>query len=103
MKHARTILFICFALIGCLDTATDPRPGPPEASDAEVFDVRPPPIGNNTGSGYGGSGNYQSGSYNEPPPRTNEDAITRDIDADASVLEDAGEIDDPEEAEDDNE
>ena len=109
MTHVPTILFICFVLLGCLDTATDPRPGPLEASDAEVFDVRPPAIGNNTGSGYGGSGNYQSGNYNAPPqPRADEDAIVLDITMDAAqfhdagVLEDAGEIDDSEEMEEDD-
>ena len=104
MKHVLPIICLWCILLGCLDTAADPRPGPVDEADAEIFDVRTPPTGNNTGSGYGGSGNYQSGTYADSSP-TGADAAAREVNLDAEplqdvgiILQDAGEADDSDDA-----
>ena len=43
MKYTIFILCIGLSLVGCLDTVTDPRPGPITETDAELFDA--PPFG----------------------------------------------------------
>ena len=62
-KHAIYIFGGWCLLCGCLDDVGEQRPGPQSESDAEVFDARKPIVAPSTGSGYGGSGQYQSGAY----------------------------------------
>ena len=90
MKHSLLIFSLGSILLGCLDTATDPRPGPIMDTDAETFDVRPPITSNNTGSGYGSSGAHQSGAYGNVPPTDNIDTPSVDMSFDAEISADGG-------------
>ena len=90
MKHSLLIFCLWSILLGCLDTATDPRPGPIIDTDAETFDVRPPITSNNTGSGYGSSGAHQSGAYGEIPSQDDIDTTSIDMGLDAEFFEDGG-------------
>ena len=87
--YALSVIWVCTMSIGCLDPIGEQRPGPKDEGDAELFDARQPPAAPNTGSGYGGSGTYQSAGY--PLQRASDalDEIDRDDDTwDGGMMDD---------------
>ena len=88
MKYTIFSLCIGLGLVGCLDTVTDPRPGPITETDAELFDARPPSVSTNTGSGYGNSGAYNSGTYGENSIEEVADMAVADNEFDGGLAED---------------
>ena len=93
LRHS-LICMICLCLVGCLETAVDPRPGPSSDLDAELFDVRVPinAPASGSGSSYGsGSGSgYETGSganaqSSQTPNVEEEDMAT--FDTDVGVLD----------------
>ena len=93
MMRRDTLMSISFLFaLGCLDTAVDPRPGPPSDLDAEIFDVRAPINAPTSGSGSGYGSGYESGSganARPDPTQANTEQDVGSVDFDFGVLEDA--------------
>ena len=85
------MIWVCTVLCGCLDPIGEQRPGPKDEGDAELFDARQPPAAPNTGSGYGGSGTYQSAGYSLQRASAGSDEIDEDDDTwDGGIMDDVG-------------